>query len=244
MKLSTLWKMNYGWAYKYFGKKLKSFVSFKWYVFFGAKPLPYTVDGVTILFKPISPYQHAWVRSVIKNYERGPLLLWKRLSVKSQKIADVGGYAGIYGLLASKANPGAKVFIFEPDLLNCRQIRENIKINQLTNIEVIEAVAGNYTGETFFALHAGATGGSIAEKGQPVRSVMLKEYGDFDLVKICAHGAELKVLEGSPYIKNLILKVYPEFQTKEDEKKLWKILEGKDVIPIDKPEYRTIYYVR
>jgi FkbM family methyltransferase len=236
--------MDYAWAFSYLKKKIKSSITYGIFLLTGSKPIPFTIDGVTVLFKPLSSYQCLWAVGVVKNYERGPLLLWKRLASSSELIADVGGYAGIYGLLAAKTNPAAQVYIFEPDIFNCKQIQENIRVNNVKNITLIQAVAADKPGEVAFSFHDGGTGGFISTNGAKVPAVTLSRYGQFDLVKICAHGSELKVLQGALPIRNLILKVYTDFQTKETLQELWRLLEKRESIPIDQLAYRTIYYVK
>lgn len=64
-------------------------------------------------------------------------------------VYDVGGYEGIYTLFFAKAvGLAGRVFTFEPNPANCRKIRENIRLNRLTNVQLIPLGLGSGKGQS------------------------------------------------------------------------------------------------
>ena len=65
------------------------------------------------------------------------------LAEKSSVILDIGSNIGIYSILYSKVNPSSVIYAFEPYTINAEQLRKNVALNKLTNIEVIEKAVGD-----------------------------------------------------------------------------------------------------
>lgn len=104
------------------------------------------------------------------------------LDLNGQTIYDVGGYEGIYTLFFSKAaGPAGRVFTFEPNPVNCRKIRENIRLNRLTNVRLMPLGLGRShgTGKLVFWPDEPARGTLNADYQQSLR-----QNGDTDCVEI------------------------------------------------------------
>jgi FkbM family methyltransferase len=66
-------------------------------------------------------------------------------------VFDVGAHVGFYTLLASVlVGPRGRVFAFEPLGANLRYLQEHIRLNQVTNVTVIEAAVSNTSGVALF----------------------------------------------------------------------------------------------
>jgi hypothetical protein len=48
--------------------------------------------------------------------------VWKEKAKQSSVIYDIGGFNGVFGLLAAKVNPQARVVIFGADAISARHI--------------------------------------------------------------------------------------------------------------------------
>src|SRR5262245_49359708 len=70
-------------------------------------------------------------------YERETAPLFFRLASNAQVTFDVGAYIGYFSLLAAHANPNGRVFAFEPMPAIHDRLRQNVALNQLTNVECV-----------------------------------------------------------------------------------------------------------
>lgn len=134
---------------------------------------------------------------------------WEGRSVDSADQAtlyiDIGGYNGIFGLLAAKKNSGLKVIIFEPNALNAYVIFANARLNRLNNVFIYEAAVGDEDKD--MSLSINKNGSRIAEAGA---NTMLTRCMTLDslansldnkdlervVIKIDAEGFEKQCLEG------------------------------------------------
>lgn len=147
-------------------------------------------------------YQHhilRWQRG--GKYEPHILEEWKSACAGKKCILDVGGYNGLFGLIAAKLNPDAKVFIFEPDEINFRHTAKNIELNNLSNVTALKIAMSDRDGEIIFGGHAGGTGPKIGGGNNKVKTITLDSFLKQnnlkpDLMKIDVEGAEALVFEG------------------------------------------------
>ena len=65
------------------------------------------------------------------------------LAVKSNIILDVGSNIGVYSILYSKLNPNSCIYAFEPYPINTTQLRKNVGLYNLTNVQIIEKAVGD-----------------------------------------------------------------------------------------------------
>ncbi len=197
MKFSTLFKMDYDWAYRYPRKRLYQRLRFL------KRPAHYdvTVSWLTVRLQFTTPYHHSIAQSQgTGQWEELELLKdWIEYAKTSSIIFDVGGYNGIYGLFAKKANPAAKVYIFEPDPVSADHIRMNQRVNGLT-IHLIQKAATDHEGIINFS-GDGSSGSRVTEWGTPMGATMLRSYGAPDLLKIDIEGHEPEALKGADISK-------------------------------------------
>ncbi len=162
------------------------------------------IDGVSCKFGFATPYHYLYGRRLhLGEHERTLLSVWKKQVEFAGDgfIADLGGYNGVYGLLAGCANPNADVYIFEADAINVAQIKQNIKLNNLTKVTVVHAAVSDQDGHVVFQEHKGGSGGRIVE-GQTGMSVSSINFGRWlqennyspRLLKFDIVGAEDKAL--------------------------------------------------
>lgn len=144
------------------------------------------------------------------------LIDWFRNQVKPHSIVlDVGAHCGQYALTASRVQVGVNVYAFEPDAENVNDLRHNLRINHIDNVDVRQVAVSDQTGrmplytdhEHFgFANHSLARGAKVF-RGEAhevdvvtLDGVILAKNLPVCLIKLDIEGAELLALQGSEAI--------------------------------------------
>ena len=120
-------------------------------------------------------------------------------------VYDIGANAGFYTLLASVlVGSSGHVYAFEPLQRNIHFLHEHLRLNEITNVDVIEAAVSDIAGESYFDDSAGAAMGHLAPAGnKQVKTVTIDEVIEEkrlrppEAIKIDVEGAELLVLSGA-----------------------------------------------
>lgn len=139
-------------------------------------------------------------------------------------IYDVGGHVGYYTVLcATLAGEDGRVFVFEPRPMNVAYIRRHLQINNIENVELIEAAVSDKAGNARFHFGSGTGTGHLADDGIiDVRTLVLDDmidgdrYPDPDFIKMDIEGGETRALNGA---RNVIGKARPRMllATHDDE---------------------------
>jgi FkbM family methyltransferase len=138
---------------------------------------------------------------------------WLKVLPGKSLIYDVGGFNGIYGIVAALRCPQAKIVIYEPDESNAKEIRNSITLNNVSsNCRVEELAISDKSGTVFFS-QGGSTGEHIskADIGKSVKASALKDLPHADLIKIDIEGAEALALRGLDYKSTILLETHPWF---------------------------------
>ncbi len=155
-------------------------------------------------------------------YEPLATHIWSKLSKKSHVIFDLGSNFGLYSLIASKMQPDAEIFAFEPLQRNYDLIEKNKRINNF-NIRIEKLAVSDTVGTaTFYDMDS--FDNTIAsfnpdfikahqhhKKLIPmnVETVSLDYYckknniNKIDLIKIDVEGHESEVIQGAKTIISL-----------------------------------------
>ncbi|HEY8227539.1 MAG TPA: FkbM family methyltransferase [Pyrinomonadaceae bacterium] len=139
------------------------------------------------------------------SYESEKQKLFESVVQPGSVVLDIGANAGFYTLLASSlVCPEGRVYAFEPLPRNVRFLKEHLRLNKVTNVEVIEVAVSDQSGEVFFDDTAGSAMGQVATTGRlKVRTVRIDEFTDRNecqkphCLKIDVEGHELAVLQGA-----------------------------------------------
>jgi FkbM family methyltransferase len=127
---------------------------------------------------------------------------------------DVGGHIGVFSLIAARSlGAHGSVFVFEPDPLNARRIKENAFRNQLDAIRIIPKAVWSSVGHLRFqraSFQSSMNRGVLVEDAAAkeftieVESITLdavaREHALPSLIKIDVEGSEADVLQGSEEI--------------------------------------------
>lgn len=209
-KINTLRNLDWKWASVYYPKRARVYLLYYWAKILGIKSYSVTIGGVTVLLGFTHPYHH-FIAKQCSNLQC-EANLWERWVIESKKqpvIWDAGAYNGIYGLLAAKANPSAKVYILDVDEEAVKHVKANIELNNLDNAFVIEKALYDSTGSHTFSVTEGGTAGRLSDKGMTIETVsfedLVNKTGTPGLVKLDIEGAEYKVIKSIVHSPTVIL---------------------------------------
>ncbi len=133
-------------------------------------------------------------------------------------VVDIGANAGFFTvLLGTLAGPGGRVISFEPGAANIQRLKNNIKLNELANVNLVEQPASHTGKEITFYINSDDSGGNalwdvgtyptnLKSAAHPIKLTMKATTVDDEferlrlptpkLIKIDTEGAEELVLRG------------------------------------------------
>ena len=123
-------------------------------------------------------------------------------------VVDAGAFVGTFGLFCAKlVGSGGKVFCFEPDPANYRELCQNIQLNGVSNVTAIPK--GLWSSETVLSFRSDGSVGSsfVSKEGSgalveiPVTTIddLAEREGldGVDFIKMDIEGAEIEAITGA-----------------------------------------------
>lgn len=114
-------------------------------------------------------------------------------------IIDGGGHIGMSVLYFKSVYPNARIVCFEPDPTIFQILQQNVKVNHLTNVELVQAGLAREAGTArFLPDRADGSGIVNGQNGSvTIQAVRLSDYltVPVDFLKLNIEGQELPVLE-------------------------------------------------
>jgi FkbM family methyltransferase len=142
-------------------------------------------------------------------------------------VIDIGGGIGDFAILAASGHPGNTVLSFEPTPESVSLLNENLRLNNVTNVQVFpEAIwsrSGNMIVDRGFSepgqfMTRPVEAVNLSPNTQAVRSISLAEafersgLAHCDLLKMDVEGAEFEILFNTPdHILNRIKRFIMEY---------------------------------
>jgi FkbM family methyltransferase len=121
------------------------------------------------------------------------------LAKPGMTVFDVGAHAGYFTMMLSRiVGKSGRVFAFEANPENVAILRKHIRINQLGNINIIEAAVADRNGEVRFS--GSGYEGQISDSGRRIPAVKLVDFPTPDLLKMDIEGAEILAFAGATRI--------------------------------------------
>lgn len=139
-------------------------------------------------------------------YEAHLTAVFERYCTPGMTVVDVGANLGYYSLLASKlVGPSGRVVALEPNSENCRLLLSSLRLNGITNVQLLPVAADTATGWAYYSTHVGSNGGLIendellSHPGTVVPTFRLDDVvdGPVGLLKMDVEGAEGRVVLGA-----------------------------------------------
>jgi FkbM family methyltransferase len=128
---------------------------------------------------------------------------------KNSHVIDGGANQGIFTCaFASAVGPGGRVYAFEPQNYAVECIKENLKLNNFTNVDIFAGAISNEAGLTYLNLDHGPVSASISSDRSGDDVICVTSYSIDDLfiggkissaqfIKLDVEGAELLALRGA-----------------------------------------------
>ena len=125
-------------------------------------------------------------------------------------MVDVGANIGTHAIYAARLiGPGGNVLAFEADPATVEILRENIALNEITNVAVFGHCVSDKFGTIDFNINVDSAKSSVIRPGTSKISVHTRRLGDvlprefqIDFLKIDVEGADYSVLTGARDIFN------------------------------------------
>jgi FkbM family methyltransferase len=140
----------------------------------------------------------------------------QRIATHGVNVIDIGANIGYYSVLASRLiGPAKRVFSFEPQSNMVTQLRRNIEVNALSNVEVFPFALADVRGRLTFqvpregleslgSIHASdrfEVVKTVEVEAQRLDDVMVTlDHPKIGLIKMDAEGAELLILRGATHL--------------------------------------------
>ena len=148
-----------------------------------------------------------------REFEKNEIAFLRKSLKPGNIFLDIGANGGIYTVIAAKQiGPDGHVYAFEPGDYELKLLRHNIKLNNLTNVTVIECGVCDRSGLAKFAVVRDGALNSLANLNRPEqqieswRTIATMSLDDFvgkysipkvDFMKIDVEGAEKLVFAGA-----------------------------------------------
>jgi FkbM family methyltransferase len=160
--------------------------------------------------------------------EDADVSVFLKAATKAEVVFDIGANTGLFTVLGARLNSKASFYSFEPHPANYRRLLTNINLNNLTNVEAIDAALGDQVSSIDFFIPEAENitdtssvlknfsestyAGKVAWKPIRVKQMSVDFFAEtkslrrIDLMKIDVEGYEISVLEGC---KNILEKFQP-----------------------------------
>jgi FkbM family methyltransferase len=123
-------------------------------------------------------------------------------------VYDLGANVGYYSLIASvRLGRIGHVIAFEPDVRNISFFRRHLSLNDINNVQIVDAAVSDQPGTAGFHQEPGRSMGRLSDDGSvSVRTVALDDFireshaPAPEVMKIDVEGAEMRVLRGAEHI--------------------------------------------
>jgi FkbM family methyltransferase len=140
------------------------------------------------------------------HYESHLTAVFERYCTPGMTVIDVGANLGYYSLLASKlVGTTGRVIALEPNSENCRLLLSSLRLNGVTNVQLLPVAADAAAGWAYYSTHVGSNGGLIEDgdllshPGTVVPTFRLDDLvdGPIGFLKMDVEGAEGRVVQGA-----------------------------------------------
>lgn len=161
---------------------------------------------------------------------------------REDTVLEVGANIGYYALLESKLCK--KVYAVEPEERNMHNLKRNIKLNNVKNIETFELALGDRKGKAIMNINAKSNWhsfypieGTIGTKEVEMDTIdnFLKDKEKPTFVRMDVEGFEVNILKGMKEtlksLNRLFIEVHTHIMTDEETREFFDILKINNFVP-------------
>ena len=173
----------------------------------GSPKFRFSIDGFDLVAMPLY-----WRGA--RGYEEANVRIYLNLLGDCGTVLDVGAYVGLYSILAGLQDRDRRVYAFEPMPDIADVLEKNVRLNRLSNVEVVRSAVADRDGEaSLYIPYAGLpTSSSLRHGFREARNtirVPMVSLDSFvrsrgiervDLIKIDTETTEPEVLEGASWV--------------------------------------------
>lgn len=175
------------------------------------RPIRVKHKNLSLFFHPEgSLASSAWLLGKVDWYEVDLIL---SVIQPGMSFLDIDSNAGLYSICVGKKFPSTKVYACEPCDSTFQMLRENIKLNDLKNVQAFRTALGDYNGEATLQINDHNLDGLntigvpshpgcrvIGQEKVPITTIeaFLTEHNisQIDVMKVDAEGAERLIFQG------------------------------------------------
>ena len=139
-------------------------------------------------FKMYSKYDDGIVDALYFNNtgysEIKEVRLFKELAKQSRVILDIGANTGLYSIISRKINPDAKIYAFEPYIINLNRLKKNLLLNKIQDVVIVEKALGNAEREIEFAVPSKDQICDVLSADLEFSNTFYRKWVDYKAVKV------------------------------------------------------------
>lgn len=152
-------------------------------------------------------------------------------------IIDIGAHIGLFALFASQFCKKGKIYCFEPVKANFDLLKENLRINNISNVEVHNSAISKIDGNVTMYLNEDFSSHNImieSDKKSTVSSISLKTFFEknglekCNFLKMDCEGSEYDIIESLPisYFEK-IEKIIIEYHFADEKNQIFQKFKAK-----------------
>jgi FkbM family methyltransferase len=116
-------------------------------------------------------------------FEKQEIQIVERFLKEGDIFVDIGANGGFYTVIAAKiVGSSGHVYAIEPGIRELNLLRQNISVNNLTNVTIIEKAVSNKKGNARFAISKDGAMNSLLENSHPDQKI--EEWQDVELTTV------------------------------------------------------------
>jgi FkbM family methyltransferase len=144
-------------------------------------------------------------RFIRGDYSKRVIPMFLDLLKPGDVVYDVGAHVGYYAICAAqKVGAAGQVVAFEPAPINVKFLRNHLRLNDVRNVQLIEAGVSDAMGKARFDSERGTGRGRLDDRGDRAIDIVtldeLCKSGEIrppNVIKMDIEGAETKALHGA-----------------------------------------------
>lgn len=160
---------------------------------------------------------HAWQLNIQDQADESvvaEIFKWREYKIADEVISkskvlivDVGAHRGFFTIYCRSLNSQVPVIAVEPEIQNIKALKKHLLVNNITNVEIIEAGLAATSGERWLKRSSDSHNHVLALREEELKSIekvmvktltlesVAKDYSEISLLKMDIEGGEYEIFE-------------------------------------------------